>query len=99
MSARALLCNPALFAGHSTCPWSAVESFMRNVARAPIPLRLVQHHLTEMCGPGMGPEKTALLDRKERGVLSNMASMLDVMDYMDAMVALKTGRASGVSRS
>lgn len=98
MSARALLCNPALFAGHTTCPWSAVETFVRNVARAPIPLRLVQHHLSEMCGPGMGPEKAALLDRKERGVLSDLGTMLDVMDYMDDMVALKTRRAGGMGR-
>lgn len=98
MSARALLCNPALFAGHATCPWSAVESFMRNVARAPIPLRLVQHHLSEMCGPGMGPQKSALLDRKERGLLLKLESMLDVVDYMDGMIALKTGRVGGLSR-
>lgn len=98
MSARALLCNPALFAGHQTCPWPAVESFMRHVARAPLPLRLVQHHLGEMCGPGMGPDKAALLDRKERGVLLGLGSMLEVVDFMDEMIELKTGRVGGVRR-
>lgn len=44
MSARALLANPALFAGHEACPWEAVELFMNKVIRAPLPLKLVQHH-------------------------------------------------------
>lgn len=44
MSARALLANPALFAGYEACPWEAIELFMNKVARAPLPLKLVQHH-------------------------------------------------------
>lgn len=44
MSARALLANPALFAGYEACPWDAVELFMNKVVRAPLPLQLVQHH-------------------------------------------------------
>ena len=98
MSARALLCNPALFAGHQTCPWPAVESFMLNAARAPLPLRLVQHHLGEMCGPGMGADKAALLDKRERGVLLGLGSMLEVVDVLDVMIELKTGRVGGVRR-
>lgn len=98
MSARALLRNPALFAGYANCPWSAVEAFVRNVARAPLPLRLVQHHLSEMCGPGMGAEKAALLDRGERGELLRLGSMLEVMDFVDEKVAVKTGRVGGVRR-
>lgn len=46
MSARGLLANPALFAGHEVCPWEAVELFMNKVVRAPLPLKLVQHHRT-----------------------------------------------------
>lgn len=46
MSARALLANPALFAGYEACPWEAVELFMNKVVRAPLPLKLVQHHRT-----------------------------------------------------
>lgn len=46
MSARGLLANPALFAGHESCPWEAVELFMNRVVRAPLPLKLVQHHRT-----------------------------------------------------
>lgn len=44
MAARALLANPALFAGYEACPWEAVERFMNRVVRAPLPLKLVQHH-------------------------------------------------------
>lgn len=46
MAARGLLANPALFAGHEACPWEAVEVFLNNVVRAPLPLKLVQHHRT-----------------------------------------------------
>lgn len=49
MSARALLANPALFDGYEACPWEAVELFMNNVVRAPLPLKLVQHHCTLLC--------------------------------------------------
>lgn len=44
MSARSLLANPALFAGHEVCPWEAVELFMNNAVRAPLPLKLVHYH-------------------------------------------------------
>lgn len=44
MAARALLTNPALFAGYDACPWEAVEVFLNKVVRAPLPLKLVQHH-------------------------------------------------------
>lgn len=46
MSARALLANPALFAGYEACPQEAVELFLNKVVRAPLPLKLVQHHCT-----------------------------------------------------
>lgn len=51
MSARALLANPALFAGYETCPWEAVELFMNNVARAPLPFQLVLHHCMSSPAP------------------------------------------------
>ncbi|KAI1776551.1 FMN-linked oxidoreductase [Hypoxylon cercidicola] len=86
MSARALLANPALFAGRDSCPWEAVDVFMSNVARAPLPLKLGIHHLTEMCGPGFGPDRhAALLSKKERMRLTEMGNWIDVIDYMDEM--------------
>lgn len=98
MSARALLCNPALFKGWDTCPWEAVEVFLGNVMRAPLPLKLVIHHLVEMCGPvsaeligsgsaGVDSEGTreALLNKKERGELVACGNMLEVIDWLDSV--------------
>ncbi|GJC92300.1 dihydrouridine synthase [Colletotrichum higginsianum] len=98
MSARGILANPALYAGYESCPWEAVESFIRHVVRAPIPVKLVQHHLHEMCGPGMGPDKRALLNRQERAALLALDSMLDVIDFMDDAINRKTGRTDGLRR-
>ncbi|KAF5515738.1 tRNA-dihydrouridine(20a/20b) synthase [NAD(P)+]-like [Colletotrichum siamense] len=98
MSARGILANPAIYAGYEACPWEAVESFMRHVIRAPIPVKLVQHHLHEMVGPGMGPDKKALLDKQERAALQRLDSMIDVIDFMDEAINRKTGRANGLRR-
>ncbi|KAK2020104.1 dihydrouridine synthase [Colletotrichum eremochloae] len=98
MSARGILANPALYAGHESCPWEAVESFMRHVVRAPMPVKLVQHHLHEMCGPGMGPDKRALLNRQERAALLGLDNMVDVIDFMDNAINRKTGRTDGLRR-
>ncbi|KAI0139328.1 dihydrouridine synthase 4-like protein [Xylariaceae sp. FL1272] len=84
MSARALLARyPALFAGYETCPWEAVDSFMNNIARAPLPLKLGIHHLTEMCGAGFGPDRSALLNKKERIRLTECDNWIDIIDYLD----------------
>ncbi|KAI1760499.1 FMN-linked oxidoreductase [Hypoxylon sp. FL1150] len=99
MSARALLANPALFAGRDSCPWEAVDVFMNNVARAPLPLKLAVHHLTEMCGPGFGPDRNAaLLTKKERIRLTEMGSWIDVIDYMDEIRRQRGGANGGVVR-
>ncbi|GKT42240.1 tRNA-dihydrouridine(47) synthase [NAD(P)(+)] [Colletotrichum spaethianum] len=98
MSARGILANPALYAGHESCPWEAVETFMRHVVRAPMPVKLVQHHLHEMCGPGMGPDKRALLNRHERAALLSLDNMVDVIDFMDDAINRKTGRTDGLRR-
>ncbi|KAL2023252.1 hypothetical protein VTK56DRAFT_3375 [Thermocarpiscus australiensis] len=83
MSARAILANPALYAGYDACPWEAVETFMNNVARCPLPFKLVLHHVSEMVGPGMGPNKTALLSRQERSALMACTNMVDLIDFLD----------------
>ncbi|KAI0969950.1 dihydrouridine synthase 4-like protein [Xylaria arbuscula] len=83
MSARALLANPALFSGHETCPWEAVDVFMNKVACAPLPLKLGIHHLTEMCGAGFGPDRSALLSKKERIRLTELDNWIDVIDFID----------------
>ncbi|KID77234.1 tRNA-dihydrouridine(20a/20b) synthase [NAD(P)+]-like [Metarhizium brunneum] len=92
MSARGLLANPALFAGHAACPWEAVETLMCRVARAPLPFKLALHHVQEMTAPGMGPDKRALLNKRERAELNACGSMLDLVDFLDAKVEEHTGR-------
>ncbi|KHN94175.1 Dihydrouridine synthase [Metarhizium album ARSEF 1941] len=92
MSARGLLANPALFAGHAACPWEAVETLMCRLARAPLPFKLALHHVQEMTGPGMGPDKRALLSKRERAQLNACESMLDLVDFLDAKLEEHTGR-------
>jgi tRNA-dihydrouridine synthase 4 len=88
MSARGVLENPALFAGFDSCPWEAVETFMNKVTKAPIPFKLVVHHLSEMggsdrsgglVGGGAGP----LLNKEQRMEMMACQSMLELMDFLD----------------
>jgi tRNA-dihydrouridine synthase 4 len=98
MSARGLLSNPALFAGHSSCPWETLETFMCNVARCPLPLKLVVHHVQEMCAPGMGNDKSSLLNKKERAKLVDFTNMADLIDFLDEKIEEYTGRKGGMRR-
>jgi len=85
MSARAILANPALFAGYDACPWEAVETFLGNVARCPLPFKLVLHHVSEMTAPGMSAtNKSALLTKQERAaMLAQCNNMVDLIDFLD----------------
>ncbi|KAM3537912.1 hypothetical protein ARSEF1564_009167 [Beauveria bassiana] len=98
MSARGLLANPALFAGHAACPWEAVERFMCRAARAPLPLKLAVHHVQEMCGPGFGPDRSALLSKKERQAFALMTDMTELVDFMDNKIVEHKGQTSGLRR-
>ncbi|CAM1507231.1 Fc.00g068720.m01.CDS01 [Cosmosporella sp. VM-42] len=98
MSARGLLANPALFAGHAACPWEAVETFMCKIARAPLPWKLTLHHLQEMCGSGMGGDKSALLTKAERAELNGLRNMVELIDFLDERIEEKTGRVGGLRR-
>lgn len=91
MSARAILANPALYAGHDVCPWEAVDTFLNHAVRCPLPFKLVLHHLGEMCGPGFGPDKSALLSRKERARMMVCLNMVDLIDFMDGKRMEKGG--------
>ncbi|KJZ76577.1 hypothetical protein HIM_03913 [Hirsutella minnesotensis 3608] len=99
MSARGLLTNPAMFAGYTACPWEALETFMCNVARCPLPFKLVVHHVSEMCGPGMGSDKSALLPKKERVKLSDLNNMIELIDFLDEKFEQQTGNKSGLRRN
>ncbi|KAH6898987.1 hypothetical protein B0T10DRAFT_125794 [Thelonectria olida] len=98
MSARGLLANPALFAGYSACPWEAVETFMCNVARCPVPFKLALHHVQDMCSPGMGADKSSLLTKKERVQFNSLTNMFELIDFLDEMIEAKTGRVGGLRR-
>ncbi|KUI62461.1 tRNA-dihydrouridine(20a/20b) synthase [NAD(P)+] [Cytospora mali] len=98
MSARALLTNPALFAGYEACPWEAVELFMNKAVKAPLPFKLVQHHLGEMCGPGFGPDKTALLNKTDRKEMYNCTNMCDLIDFLDEKMH-ERGAQEGIRRN
>ncbi|KKA30802.1 hypothetical protein TD95_003662 [Thielaviopsis punctulata] len=97
MSARGLLANPALFAGYEACPWEAVEVFLNNVVKAPLPLALTLHHLSEMCGPGMGPDKSTLLTKAEKSRMMTMTNFLDVIDFLDGIMEAR-GYKDGIKR-
>lgn len=70
MSARGLLENPGLFKpptkGAVVCEWEVVEKFMRYVAKAPLPFKLVVHHLTEMVGSDHTQAGSTLFTKEER---------------------------------
>lgn len=98
MSARGLLANPALFAGHGACPWEAVERFMCNMARCPLPLKVAVHHVQEMTAPGFAADKSCLLSKKERLALPDMADVTELMDFLDEKIAEHTGQTMGMRR-
>jgi len=92
MSARGLLENPALFKGEDRCPWDAVERFMGYVVRAPLPFKLVVHHLSEMVGSdhvggtvGGGNSKGTLFSKEERRGLMECGGMVELIDYLDSV--------------
>ncbi|KKF95975.1 tRNA-dihydrouridine(20a/20b) synthase [NAD(P)+]-like protein [Ceratocystis platani] len=97
MSARGLLANPAMFAGYEACPWEAVGTFLNNVIKAPLPLALTLHHLSEMCSPGMGTDKSALLTKAEKTHMMTLTSLLDVIDFLDNIMEGR-GYKGGVKR-
>ncbi|KAH8836930.1 hypothetical protein MCOR27_001512 [Pyricularia oryzae] len=91
MSARGLLANPSLFAGTQRCSWDVVEHFLNRVAQAPLPFKLVTHHLTEMTAPGMGPDKASLLNKRERIEMLEKEDMFELIDWLDVKMAEKRG--------
>ncbi|KEY67547.1 hypothetical protein S7711_02463 [Stachybotrys chartarum IBT 7711] len=98
MSARGLLVNPGLFSGSPACTWEVLETFMCNVARCPLPLKLVVHHVQEMCSPGLGGDKTSLLSKKDRIKLTELTSMIELIDFLDEKIEEQTGQAGGLRR-
>ena len=102
MTARDILHNASLFAGAESCTWEAVERFMNFVIKAPLPLKLVVHHLNVMTeggksgspgllqgDHGLRSKVTPLLSKAERGRLIGCVDMLDVIDLLDEIRELR----------
>lgn len=88
MAGRGILQNPALFAGHDICPWEAVETFLNKAVKAPIPFKLVIHHLSQMVGTDhqggtVGGGKGPLLMKEERMVMMECGNMVELIDFLD----------------
>lgn len=96
MSARDILHNPALFSGEETCTWEAVEVFLNFCVKAPLPFKLVVHHLNVMTeggksgSPGLlqgdygvRAKVVPLLTKAERLRLIDCRDLLDVIDLLD----------------
>ncbi|KAG9235138.1 tRNA-dihydrouridine synthase-like protein 4-like protein [Amylocarpus encephaloides] len=97
MSARGILENPGMFAQQRAnplpmeqdaqqitgCTWDVVETFINKIARAPIPFKLVVHHLSEMVGSDRSQKGNTLMTKEERGRLMECANMCEVIDFLD----------------
>lgn len=77
MAVRGLLDNPALFHGHDTCPWGAVELFWHYAMEfGGLPYALLQHHLHCML-KSMGLDKDL---HKEMMLVKTTAELIDWFD-------------------
>ncbi|KAF8847807.1 FMN-linked oxidoreductase [Acephala macrosclerotiorum] len=85
MSARGLLENPALFRGDENCPWEVVKTFMERVMRAPLPFKLVVHHLGEMGGSDRSQKGKTLFSKEERAELMGCEGMVELIDWYEEM--------------
>lgn len=77
MSARGILENPAVFAGHNVTPVECVQLFLGYAIRCPIPFPLVLHHLSEMTG------RMEDMNKRERKRLLDCADLFDVVDLVE----------------
>ncbi|TVY46573.1 tRNA-dihydrouridine(20a/20b) synthase [NAD(P)+]-like [Lachnellula occidentalis] len=95
MSARGVLLNPALFStAHSAsegCSWEVVETFVTNVIRAPIPFKLVVHHLSQMSGSDHSQSGKTLLTKEQRGRLMECTGLGEVTDLLDEVREMEGG--------
>lgn len=95
MSSRAILSNPGLYSGMKSCSWEVLETFINEVVRAPLPFKLVLHHVSEMAGDGdfgnvsgIG-DGGALMSKSQRIGLLQCTDMMELIDYLDDIKPLK----------
>lgn len=58
----------------------------------------MEHEVGEMCGPGYGPNKNSLLNKKDRIEMYNCTNMCDLIDFMDEKMQGVGGRQDGIRR-
>lgn len=83
MSARGLLSNPALFAGHPKCPWSAIERFLSYSQAYSLHHALIQHHIVEMMNSG------GFWKKKDRIEFMTRRSTEEIVKYLDENYVLR----------
>ncbi|KAH8808144.1 hypothetical protein F5884DRAFT_857688 [Xylogone sp. PMI_703] len=89
MAARGLLLNPGMFAvqeGRSEserlrASWDVIETFLNNVVKAPLPFKLVLHHMSEMCAIESGVK--GVLSKSQRAEMFETSNMLELIDFLD----------------
>lgn len=80
MAARALLENPALFAGYVCTPWECIDRFIRYSMEYGTTGHVLHHHLTKMTG--------SLLDAADHRLLTTSlsnASVPTLLEFIDEM--------------
>ncbi|KAG4438214.1 hypothetical protein IFR05_006287 [Cadophora sp. M221] len=67
--------------------WEVLEFFMNSVIKAPIPFKLVVHHISEMVGSdrSQSGRATTLFTKEERAGLMDCKSLLEVIDFVDGV--------------
>ncbi|WPK25910.1 hypothetical protein PUMCH_003246 [Australozyma saopauloensis] len=81
MAVRGILANPALFAGHETTPWAAVEFFWDLASSYGLPFRITQHHLSQMLDK--------LVSRRLLKEMNELTCLVDLIDWFDDHFILK----------
>lgn len=81
MAVRGILANPALFAGHETTPWGAIEVFWDLASSYGLPFRITQHHLSQMMDK--------IVSRKLLKEMNELTCLVDLIDWFDERFVLK----------
>ncbi|ORY86028.1 hypothetical protein BCR35DRAFT_289912 [Leucosporidium creatinivorum] len=92
MSARGLLANPALFAGHSQTPLSAISEFTRLSTSLGLIYPLFHRHVSYML-------ESHLPRKRDRTYFNSLSSHAGVMDYLEEEMGLELksgGKATGL---
>ncbi|KAK6437119.1 tRNA dihydrouridine synthase [Oleoguttula sp. CCFEE 5521] len=77
MSARGILENPTVYAGHAVTPVECVQKFTKYAVKHPIPFPLLLHHLSEMTAGVEG------MNKKEKSKLMACRDLFDAIDFVE----------------